>query len=265
MDEANPLSEEAAVREVDMSLKRIMKSWISLKRSRKDLDLKTAAQVLELPGQDLQQLTECWTGYHTAIQDGIQADQAFVASDEYPKAIEQALQDAGVPVKGEFPSYEFPPLKLTFTSDAVRLGMGRRSQQIRAFAPQQVAAWASKEYRRVIDSKFDASRFCRELLNAYELLNRLEVKGDGVLWGHSVPLKDIYRLLTLKQTAKQDYPEALFTFDLARLREQPEIFYESYQLELVPSRNPSGSFLLINSRGQESRVSNLAIYQKAEG
>jgi hypothetical protein len=262
MDDTVRASEEAVIKEVDASLKRLVKTWAALKRSRKELDFKTATQVLNAPGQELQQLGDRWEQVQATLQEGIQTDQAFVASDAYPQAIEQALKDAGVPIKGEYPVYEFPPFKLTFTSDTIRLGMGRRSQQIRAFAPDQVAAWVAREYRRVIDSKFDANRFCRELLSAYELLNQLSVKADQTLWGHSIPLKDIYRLLTLRQSSRQDYPEPLFTYDLARLKEQPEIFYESYQFELAPSRNQASSFLLVNSRGQESRVSNLVIYQK---
>ena len=49
-------------------------------------------------------------------------------------------------------------------------------------------------------------------------------------------------------------------FDLARLKEQSEIVYEKYQFDLEPSRNQASSFLLVNSQGQESRVSTLAIH-----
>lgn len=118
----------------------------------------------------------------------------------------------------------------------------------------------SGQYRRVIDSKFDAARFCRELISTYEMLNRLMLQKEEVVWGQSVPLKDIYRLLTMKQSTKQDYPEPLFIYDLARLKEQTEIRYDRYQFELEPSRNQASSFLLVNSQGQESRVSTLAIH-----
>jgi len=96
-------------------------------------------------------------------------------------------------------------------------------------------------------------------------VNKLSLKKDSVIWGHPVTLKEIYKVLTLKQSLKQDYPEALFTYDLARLKEQFEICYEGHQFELVPSRNQSSGLLLVNSKGQESRVSSLIIYDKNNG
>lgn len=174
------------------------------------------------------------------------------------------MKDAQIPIKGEFPTYEFPPFKLIFSRDNgyVKLSMGRRSQQKKAFAPAALAAWVSKEYQRVLNSKFNAEHFCQELLIAYEMTNRLTLKQDSAVWGHPVSLKEIYRLLTLKQSVKQDYPEALFTYDLARLKEQFDIHYNGRRFELVPSRNQTSGLLLVNSKGQESRVSSLIIYDK---
>lgn len=140
--------------------------------------------------------------------------------------------------------------------------MGRHSQQKKAFASAALAAWVSKEYQRLINSKFNAELFCQELLTAYEMTNKLNLKKDSVVWGHPVTLKEIYKLLTLKQSAKQEYPEAIFAYDLARLKEQFDIYYEARRFELVPSRNQSSGLLLVNSKGQESRVSSLIIYDK---
>jgi hypothetical protein len=254
--------EKSAISELDATLKRALKLWVIAKKSRQDWDFKTSGQMLDALTDVVNELPDRWSANTDTIRTALQADQTFVQSGDYPLEVEAALTDANIPFKGEFPNYEFPPFKLTFNLDqsTVRLSMGRKSQQTKAFAPQPLAAWVSGQYRKVIDSKFDSTRFCRELLNAYELLNKLEMKKGEVVWGHSIPLRDIYRLLTLKQTAKQDYPEPLFTFDLARLKEHPEIRYEQYQFEMQPSRNLP-SFVLINSQGQESRVSTLAIHQ----
>jgi hypothetical protein len=254
--------EKSAISELDATLKRANKLWVIAKKSRQEWDFKTSAQIMTGLSEVVQDLADRWPTHSATIQAVLQADQAFVQSTDYPIAVETALKEVGIPYKGEFPNYEFPPFKLTFNieQNTVRLSMGRKSQQTKAFAPQQLANWVAGQYRKVVDS----TRFCRELLNAYELLNRLDVQQKEVVWGHSIGLKDIYRLLTLKQVAKQDYPEPLFTFDLARLKEQPEIRYEQYQFELQPSRNLPG-FVLINSQGQESRVSTLAIHRVEEG
>ena len=88
------------------------------------------------------------------------------------------------------------------------------------------------------------------------------MKKDSVVWGHSVPLKEIYKLLTLKYSVRKEYSVALFTYDLARLKEQFDIYYDNHQFELVPSREQSSGLLLVSSKGQESRVSSLIIYDK---
>jgi hypothetical protein len=254
--------EKAAISEFDVTLKRLIRIWAASKKALKEWDFKTSSQTLDSLSTELSQVEVQWQANEAVLRQALTVDQQFVDSEDYPTAIEKALTAIGVPVRGEFPNYEFPPFKLVFNRDQgyVRLSVGRRSQQTKAFAPEQLAPWVQGQYRKVIDSKFDANRFCRELLSAYEMLNRLMLNQADVAWGNSVPLKEIYRVLTLKQTARQDYPEALFVFDLARLKEQPEIVYDKYQFDLEPSRNQASSFLLVNREGQESRVSTLAIH-----
>ena len=257
-------SSEEAIKYVDAVLKHLTSRWASIKKARKDLDFKTGAQALDSVDEKISQLALSWGEHQTVIKNAIQSDQDFVLSDAYPTEIEKAMKDAEIPIKGEFPTYEFPPFKLIFSPNNgyVKLNMGRRSQQRKAFAPTALAAWVSKEYQQVINSTFDAERFCQELLSAYEMSNRLNLKNDFVVWGHPIPLKEIYRLLTLKHSTKEDYPEALFTYDLARLKEQFDIRYDGRRFELIPSRDQSSGLLLINSKGQDSRVSSLSIYDK---
>jgi hypothetical protein len=254
--------EKTTIAELDTTFKRLGKVWSAVKKSRKEWDFKTTAQTLEVLTEELAKLSDRWSDQQSALQIALEADQEFVESEAYPTEVENALKSVGVPLRGEYPTYEFPPFKLTFNREqgVVKLSMGRRSQQTKAFAPDQLSAWVSGQYNRVISSKFDSTRFCRELLSAYEMLNLATLKEKEILWGHSISLKDIYRVLTLKQSARQDYPEPLFTYDLARLKEQSEIRYDRYQFELEPSREPSKSLLLINSQGQESRVGTLAIH-----
>lgn len=267
MDDTDRSSEEAAIKCIDAVLKQLGTRWTSVKQARIDLDFKAVAQSLDGVDENITQLSTSWNEHQTVIENAIQVEREFVLSDEYPPQVEKALKDVDVPIKGQFPNYEFPPFKLTFFCDGgyVKLGMGRRTRQLKALAPTTLAAWVAKEYQRVVNSKLNTEQFCQELLSTYEILNRLTLKEDSVVWGHPITLKEIYKLLTLKSSAKPDYPEALFTYDLARLKENFDIRYEGHQFELVPSRNQSSGLLLVNSKGQESRVSSLIIYDKDNG
>ncbi len=264
MNESESQSEKSTINEIDAVLKQLATNWAKIKKARKDLDFKTSAQSLEALNKDIRQLGESWSEHQTVIKDAIQVDQNFVQSDAYPTEVENALKNAGITLKGEFPSYEFPPFKLTFSREngLVKLSMGRRSQQLKSFAPAQLSVQIFQEYQKIINNKFNAEILCKDLLGAYEMANKLNLNKDSVVWGHPVPLKEIYKLLTLKQSAKQDYPEIMFSYDLARLKEQFDIGYDGHRFEFVPSRNQSSGFLLVNSKGQESRVSSLIIYDK---
>ncbi len=255
-------AKKETLNDVDMRLKQLLKTWGTIRKSFQAWDFKTATQMLGEIATQIEDLGSHWQDHQRILASALDADQAFVVSSEYPPSVEAALRTAGIPIKGEFPSYEFPPFKLTFNLDNgyIRLSLGRRSQQTRIFDQEQLASWVAKQYRRVVDSRFDPMRFGRELLGAYEMLNRLSLNADQVVWGHPVPLKDLYKILTLRQAARQEYPEPLFTFDLARLNDQVSLQIEGHRFELVPSRHQSTGFLLVNQRGQESRVSSLVIH-----
>jgi hypothetical protein len=266
MNDSAHLSEEAALKHIDVPLKQLTSRWASLKKARIDLNFKIVTQSLDGIDENLEELGKIWGENRTIIENALQVDRDFIRSDAYPLEVEQALKDAGVPVQGKFPSYEFSPFKLTFSLDSgyVKLSMGRKSQQTKALSSRAIALWVAKEYQRVVHSKFNIEQFSQELFSAYEMLNRLNLNKDAVVWGHPITLKEIYKLLTLKTSAKQDYPEALFAYDLARLKEQFEISYNGHRFEFVPSRNQSSGLLLVSSRGQESRVESLNIHDKSD-
>lgn len=266
MNDSAHLSEEAAIKHIDAVLKQLTSQWVSLKKARIDLNFKTVAQALERVPENINQLAISWDEHQPTIEAATQVERDFVMSDAYAPQVEQALRDAGVPIKGEFPSYEFSPFRLTFFVDSgyVKLSMGRKAQQNKALAAKAIALWVAKEYQRVVHSKFNIEQFGQELFNAYEMLNRLNLNKDSVLWGHPIGIKEIYKLLTLKNSTKQDYPEALFSYDLARLKELFDVSYNGYRFEFIPSRTQSSGLLLVSSKGQESRVSSLAIHDKSD-
>ncbi len=266
MNDLDPLSEETAIASIDAVLKQLTSRWTSLKKARIDLNFKTINQSLEGVNENIKQLSISWDEEQPTIKTAIQIERDFVLSKDYAPQVEQALQDVGIPIKGEFPSYEFSPFKLTFFVDSgyVKLSMGRKSQQNKALAPKALALWVAKEYQRIVHSKFNFEQFSQELFNVYEILNRLNLKTGSIVWGHPIEIKEIYKLLTLKTSAKQDYPEALFSYDLARLKEQFDVTHNGYRFEFIPSRNQSSGLLLVSSKGQESRIGSLAIHDKSD-
>ena len=128
MNDSDHLSDEAAIASIDAVLKQLTIRWTSLKKARIDLNFKTVTQALEGIDENLGQLTKTWGENRTIIENALQVDRDFVRSDAYPLEVEQALKDAGIPIKGEFPSYEFSPFKLTFLLDSgyVKLKYGTK-------------------------------------------------------------------------------------------------------------------------------------------
>jgi hypothetical protein len=252
------------VNEIDAGIKRLIKHWTALKRAHQTWDTKTATQSLVAVDGQLQQFATDWDDQKAAIDHEFEQLQQFVTSDDYAQQVETALAQAGIPFKGKFPNYEFSPFKLSFSGETgvIRLAIGRKSEQTKSFAPDEVAKWVNKRYRQVAESRFDPAKLCKELLSAYEYLNKLQTQSTQVQWGSNVLLRDIYRLLTLRQSARQDYPETLFAYDLGRLREQFEIRFEGQRFELVPAREHN--LVLINRKGEEERVGSLAIYARSE-
>ncbi len=251
----------------DVLLKHLSKGWTNFKMSRNNRDFKTSIKYFDDFSKSINQLITNWEGSQKAIVNALQVEQNHIKSNAYPLELENALKEAGVPIRGKFPNYDFPPfnLKIDLENYTVTLKMGRKTfgdefKQI--FEPSKIAEWVSKQYKRVVMTKFNIEQFCKELFSTYEILNRLSLHKSEITWGHPVPLKEIYKLLTVKTFAKAEYPESLFIYDLARLKEQFPIYHESHRFELVPSRSSSSGFLLVNSNGQESRVSDLAIYEK---
>lgn len=263
MNSSEPLSQPPLPPETGILLKRLQKQWQILNQSQAAWDPKTFTSSLDALNTDFSALAATWPAQHQTLQAALGHTQALLQSDDYPAALEAALQGAGIPLKGAFPSYEFPPFKLTISVEQglARLGMGRQSKQTKTLAPKLLSSWIHKIYQRTIGSKFNSERFYKELLGAYEMLSRLP-GGDEVAWGNPVSLKAIYQLFTLHHTARQEYPEALFTYDLARLREQVDMAYAGHRFELVPTRKLG--LLLVDSQGRESRVDSLAIYAREE-
>jgi hypothetical protein len=75
---------------------------------------------------------------------------------------------------------------------------------------------------------------------------------------------DLYEIMTLKQTARQDYPKQFFVFDLGLLKESSMLELNEFRFELGFARNQARAIVVVDSSGRESRISSLTVY-KGEG
>lgn len=243
---------------------RLKNNLSKCKKSLNTWELKNLERLLAVCGSDLNKLIEDWEEKIQAVNQESNKARGFIGSEFYSQELEEALKKVGVPLRGSFPVYEFPPFKLTvdLSEEVVKLSLGRKQERSTSLLPGEVAVWVGKRYDKVVKRKIDSQRFCRDLLAAYERANSLIYKSENVLWGKAVPLNMIYDLLTLRLAAKSDYPKDVFTYELARLREQFEIRYKEYRFELGHSRNTANSLLLIDAQGRETRVSSLIVHRE---
>ena len=252
--------EKQVISETDVLIRRLAKQWKQIKKSKMDWDFQTLTKTLVSFENDLQQLSQSWDDKLQCLNEWVVSQQSWINSPAYTEAIEEALKTAKIPFQGSFPEYDFPPFKLVFKDDVVRLWLGKMQEKTTCLSPLAIAEWVSKNYKRVIEKKFDIERFLKELLAAYQKGNQINYREEHVMWGKAVPLELIYELLTLKQSAKKEYPKSLFVFEIARLKEQFEVQHEGYVFELGYARKQEKAFLIIDSKGHDHRLSSLTIY-----
>ncbi|MBU6428563.1 MAG: hypothetical protein KGR26_06120, partial [Cyanobacteria bacterium REEB65] len=203
-----------------------------------------------------------WQARRSDLERGFSSLQDYTRTPQWLAEVEAALRTSGVPWQraGER-EYEFPPFKLTLQDGYARLALGRKSERTTSLAPKELAAWVAKRYDRVGNSRFDAQAFKKELLAAYQIANRAKY-GGAIQWGNSVELTLIYDLLTLRQAARQDYPRQLFLFDLARLREEPDLQHDGHRFEFGFARGQDKVFAVIDRQGREVRLGSLILYDR---
>ncbi len=258
--------EKAALEKVDGLSKQLYKNWLAVKKAKSVWDFRSLQKAQAAYASELAELALLWPQYQSLLEQQVQADSEFVRSDAYVAEVEEALKAAGIPLQGEFPAYEFAPFKLSISlaTQEAKLGLGRKLERSTALAPKTLANWVASRYQAMIGKRFDSEAFMRDLFQAYKFANKVAYREEDILWGRAVALDTIYELLTVKQTARQEYPKPLFVFNLARLKEQFDLTYDEYRLELGTARNQAKALLVVDSQGRESRISSLTIYKVAE-
>lgn len=237
-------------------------SWHVLRQTDKTWNIKNAQTHLEKLTPLVTQLQD---KYQAAVNElATLSDQISLQlkSDEYIQALEQELRSAGVVFSGNFPSYMLPPFKLNVSLEAyeARLSLGRKNERTSDLQPQRLARWIAVRYKKVLARKFNAVSFMKDLIEAYRLANQLNFHGQKMVWGMAVPILDIYDLLTVKATTRQDYPKQFFIFDLGLFKESASLELDRYRFELGFARNPTKAMTVVDSSGRESHISSLTIY-----
>lgn len=230
-----------------------------LKTAENTLNIKDFKAGIETLGEDFTQMENTWSELFGNLEDYAGKLREQLNSPDYPTKLESALKEQQVPFSGAFPNYDIPPFKLSINTEnfTARLSMGRKSQQTGNLSPESLSLWIAKIYKNLVNSQFNHDRFCKELLEVYHYLNNSE---------NPLPvlIKDVYKLLTIKTEAKQEYPESRFIFDISRLLNQYEIKYGEYIFDFSPHKLPAKNYTLVNEVGKERAVGNMII-RKVEG
>ena len=174
-----------------------------------------------------------------------------------PKWDAPVLNKNKIVFTGTFPEYSIPPFKLVFNlhNNSVRLSMGRKSHQTFTLEPHSLVHWINKHYEPVVSSPFEQEQFCKEIMSAYKLLSQSN-------WRRQISLKDVYQVLTIRGSTKQEYPESIFMFDLARLLQSPMIEIDNFYFEFAPHKEAKKNYFIANSQGQEKTIGLVSIYEK---
>ncbi len=261
---SNPDMKAAAFSAFDASSKRVLKDWHIVKNISKSWDIKNATQTVAEMVSQLDRLSENWQTIQDDLAETFLNLTNTINSSEYVDALETSLREAGIPISGKFPQYDIPPFKFSIALDTfeARLSLGRKIERFTSLNPQELTKWVSHRYKRLTGRKFNQTAFMKELLEAYTYANRLNFPGKTVTWGQAVSLNDLYSLLTMKQSSRQDYPKQFYMYDLGLLKENATISMDRYRFELGTARDQARAITVIDSKGRQDKISSLTIYEE---
>lgn len=242
------------------------KTLEKLKKAGENWDFKSFEQNRTTLIEEMERLQK-WQELVEDVGSHLRERKVTLSLETYRQELESALKEAELPLKGNFPHYSIIPfeLELVLEEEIVFLRLGRKIEKTGFFEPHALSEWVKKRYTAIVKSSFNAKSFFRDLRAAYEIGNRLTygtLGGTKVLWGRAVDLKQIYRLLTLRQENRREYSQARFVYDLARLRAQG-LIYDEYRVEFGYTKTAGGSFLIPNlATFEEERFSTVTIYYR---
>jgi len=248
--------------EMNAAVNTLSKSWHVLRQTEQTWNLKSMQQHLEKIRPLIRQLAADWDMADKGLTELATEIRRVTDSPEYIANLERALLASGIQFSGSFPSYMMPPFKLSISldNDEARLALGRKNERTSDLNPDKLAKWVSIRYKKVLSRKFNAPAFMKDLIEAYRFANLLQYHDKKMVWGRAVPITEIYDLMTIKASSRQDYPKQFFVFDLGLFKEAATLELDRYRFELGFARNPSRAMTVVDSSGRESHISSLTIY-----
>ena len=182
--------------------KQLEKNWQIIAKANNTWDFRSLEKARSAYAGAVEELAALWPVCLDKLNADAAAETAYISEDAYRIDLEQALQAVGIPLQGAFPTYEFPPFKLSIDIQSLeaKLKVGRKTEKTTAMNPTALAAWVEKLYQSLVSKKFDTAGFLKELLAAYKFANKIAFRDDEVQWGRAVHLDTLYELLTLKRS-----------------------------------------------------------------
>ena len=253
---------EDAFAAMDVTVSRLNKSWHTLRQTGKTWNIKGARQNTDKMRPLIEGLAGQWQDTDNQLASLIDSIKNQLGTPSYAEELARELKSAGVQFSGDFPQYLMPPFKLVVSVDGLegRLSLGRKSERTSDLNPKQLAAWVAVRYKKVLSRKFNAPAFMKDLLEAYLIANRLIFREKDQVWGRAVPLTELYAILTVSQSSRQDYPRQFFLYDLGLLIESTSLVLDGYRFELGFARAQSKALVVVDSSGRENHFSSLTIY-----
>jgi hypothetical protein len=138
---------------------------------------------------------------------------------------------------------------------------GRKKQTISKLKPNLMADFIVKYYEQ-LNRSFKLDRFVKQLVLAYEYVNRTRLGGKEVNYGMAVSINDIYSLFNISPV-NHGYKKENFLWDLGQLISQLEDV-KKYRIELGYSRQVGNMFLIYDVHNHEHKVSSLTVYNSEE-
>ena len=249
---------------LDSNMKQITKSWQKIKKLYIYWDTNNIKSNLDSYNLELTQLSINSTSGNDFLSEKIQDISKYIGSAEYINDLESALKNLSIPFIGEFPEYDIPPYKFSISKENMeaRLFFGRKSEKTTSMNPEIISNWVNIKYKKITGKKFDINVFMKELFDAYQYINKITFRNKDTIWGKAIKLTELYGLLTIKRSTKQEYPKQFYQYELGLLKENLNLSFNGHRFEFGFAKDISKAIAIIDSKGIVSYVSSLTIYKE---
>jgi len=249
---------------LDTNLKQFTRLWQRIKKLYNDWDINNIKINLDSFNSELKQLNTNCISVNNYISENTQNISEYIGNNEYINNLELSLKNLSIPFIGSFPEYDIPPYRLSVSKENMesRLFFGRKSEKINSMNPENIANWVNTKYKKITTKKFDINILMKELLDAYQIQNKLSFRNKDTIWGKAVKLTEIYNLLTLKKATKQEYPKQFYQYELGILKENLNLSLNEYRFEFGFAKDISKAIAIIDSKGKINYLSSLTIYKE---